>query len=339
MPTSPPESRPILVTGAAGFIGHHVCARLLAAGRPVLGVDNLDPYYDPQLKRDRVAQLVGAGPFGFQELDLAEVDATRALFEAHRPRQVIHLAAAVGVRASLEHPDAYVRANVTALTQVLEGCRRVGVEHLLFASSSSVYGLNEAVPFSEAHPVDHPISLYAATKRAGELMAHTWAHLHGLPVTGLRFFTVYGPWGRPDMALFHFTRRILAGEPIPVFNRGDMRRDFTYVGDLAESVVRLLEHPPAPGGGKERPDQSPAPFRLLNVGNNAPVALMDFIRTIEAATGREARLELLPMQPGDVHETYADSSALAELVDFAPGTPLEEGVRAFVAWYREYYGV
>ena len=338
--TSGSLDRPVLVTGAAGFIGHHVCARLLAAGVPVVGVDNLSPYYDVQLKLDRVAQHRGAPGFRFVEQDIADAPATAALFAEARPRVVVHLAAQVGVRHSLDAPDDYVHSNLAGFTAVLEASRKIGVAHLIYASSSSVYGLNATSPFRESDPVDHPISLYAATKRANELMAHAWSHLYGLPTTGLRFFTVYGPWGRPDMALYRFTRAVLAGGPIPLFNRGDMRRDFTYIDDVVESIVRLLHLPPRPDAtrGAESPDQSPAPFRLCNVGNHAPVALRDFIAVIEQATGRTAQVELLPMQPGDVHATCADASALADLVGFAPATPIEEGVRRYVAWYLDYYG-
>ena len=306
----------------------------------MVGVDNLSDYYSVQLKRDRLAQHASSPGFRFVQQDIAAPAAVAELFEALRPTHVVHLAAQVGVRYSLEAPDAYVASNVAGFTQILEGCRRVGVQHLVYASSSSVYGLNPGAPSLEAHAVDHPVSLYAATKRANELMAHTWAQLYGLPSTGLRFFTVYGPWGRPDMALYRFTRAILAGEPIEVFNGGDMRRDFTYVGDVVESMMRLIHLPPVadPGRAPDAPHHSPAPFRICNVGNHTPVALLDFIRVIERVCGRAARLNLLPMQPGDVRSTYADSSALAALVGFKPETALEDGVREYLAWYLGYYG-
>ncbi len=334
------EGAPVLVTGAAGFIGYHLAARLLTEGATVIGVDNLSDYYDVQLKRDRLAQLQGAPNFRFVAQDLSEPAATAQLFDELKPQLVFHLAAQVGVRYSLEAPDAYVASNVAAFLQVLEGCRRVGVRHLIYASSSSVYGLNQRIPFREEHAVDHPVSLYAATKRANELMAHTWSQLYGLPSTGLRFFTVYGPWGRPDMALHRFTQAILRGDPIPVFNGGDLRRDFTFVADVVEAMVRLKDHPPSadPDRAADAPNSSPAPFRICNVGNHNPVALMDFIRVIEQVTGRTARLELLPMQAGDVVTTFADASALAELVGFAPATPLLEGVRQYVRWFLDYYG-
>lgn len=340
MPT-PAQDVPVLVTGAAGFIGSHLCGRLLADGVPVVGVDWLRGGDDHALQRDRLDRLSGRPGFSFAQQDIADPVATARLFDALRPTRVVHLAAEVGVRRSIAEPDAYVHSNVLGFTQVLEGCRRAQTRHLLYASSSSVYGLNHAAPSREADPVDHPISLYAATKRANELMAHTWATLHGLPCTGLRFFTVYGPWGRPDMALYRFTRALLRGEPLPLYNHGAMQRDLTYVDDVVEAIVRLLDHPPAPDPGRapDAPDRSPAPFRICNVGNHSPVPLTALIAALERATGRSARLDPLPMQPGDVRSTFADTEALAAVVGFAPGTPLEEGVARYVDWFMGYYPV
>jgi UDP-glucuronate 4-epimerase len=322
----------VLVTGAAGFIGFHLSRALLARGVPVVGVDNLTPYYDPRLKRGRLAELEGAAGFRFEPLDLADRDATAALFAELKPRRVVHLAAQAGVRYSLEAPFAYVDANLVGTTSVLEGCRHHGCEHLVFASTSSVYGGNTKLPFKETDAVDHPVSLYAATKRANELMAHTYAHLYGLPTTGLRFFTVYGPWGRPDMAYFSFTEAIRAGRPLRLFNRGAMRRDFTYVDDVVEAMVRLLDVTPAPSdrGG---PDRSTAPFRLYNIGNHTPVPLRDFLAILEELLGARAIVEEAPMQPGDVEATFADVDALRDAVGFAPTTRLEDGLARFVAWY------
>ena len=329
----------ILVTGAAGFIGYHLVERLLALGREVTGADSLNAYYDPGLKRARLARLQGRAGFEFRQIDLADRAACRALFAARQFDVVVHLAAQAGVRWSIDHPEEYVDANLVAFGNMLEGCRRGKTGHLVFASSSSVYGANNRTPYAEGDPVDHPVSLYAATKRANELMAHSYAHLFGLPATGLRFFTVYGPWGRPDMAYYSFTRRILAGETIPVFNRGDMRRDFTWIDDIVEGVVRILERPPQARAGHAAvsPAESAAPFRLYNIGNHSPVNLLQFIALLGRLLGREPRLELLPMQAGDVYETCAEVADLAAAVGFAPATPLEDGLARFVAWYREYH--
>ncbi|RMG33674.1 MAG: NAD-dependent epimerase [Planctomycetota bacterium] len=335
--------RHILVTGAAGFIGFHLCRRLLQRGDRVVGVDNLNDYYDPRLKRDRLAQLENADEFRFFRLDLADRAATAELFGGHRFDTVIHLAAQAGVRYSLKNPHAYVDSNLVGFVNVLEGCRHTGVGHLVYASSSSVYGANKRVPFSEHHNVDHPVSLYAATKKANELMAHTYSHLYGLPTTGLRFFTVYGPWGRPDMALYLFTEAIFAGRPIRVFNHGDMKRDFTYIDDIIEGVVRVADRIPQPNpawdGFDPDPATSAAPYRIYNIGNNRPVHLMHLIETLERCIGRTAEKQFLPMQPGDVPETYADVSALQRDVGFRPATPIEVGVARFVEWYRQYHGV
>jgi UDP-glucuronate 4-epimerase len=332
----------VLVTGAAGFIGFHTARALLDRGDEVIGLDNLNSYYDVRLKEARLAQLAGRAGFSFHKLDLADRAGMQRLFADTRPRRVAHLGAQAGVRYSIENPHAYVDSNLVGMLHVLEGCRHTEVEHLVYASSSSVYGANTRMPFSVHDNVDHPLSLYAATKKANELMAHTYAHLYRLPVTGLRFFTVYGPWGRPDMALFLFTRRILAGEPIEVFNNGHHARDFTYIDDVVEGVLRTLDRiaAPDPAWSGERPDPgtSAAPCRLYNIGNHEPVKLMEFIAVLEAALGREAKKNFLPRQPGDVETTFADVEALAADVGFAPRTPLAEGVARFVAWYREHYG-
>ncbi|HET9641823.1 MAG TPA: NAD-dependent epimerase [Burkholderiaceae bacterium] len=333
----------VLLTGAAGFIGMHLSERLLARGDTVVGVDNLNPYYDPQLKRDRLARLSDRPGFSCHEIDIADRTAMEMLFAAQRPDAVINLAAQAGVRYSLVNPHAYIEANIVGFVNVLEGCRHHGVKHLVYASSSSVYGGNERMPFSEHQGVDHPISMYAATKKANELMAHTYSHLYGLPTTGLRFFTVYGPWGRPDMALFLFTKAMLEGRPIEVFNEGRMQRDFTYVDDIVEGVVRVLDRPasPAPDFDAHLPDpaRSRAPFRVFNIGNQGPVQLMDFIHAIEKALGVEAQKNFRPLQPGDVPATYADVSELTSWTGFKPGTPIETGVARFVEWYRSYYKV
>jgi UDP-glucuronate 4-epimerase len=332
---------PILVTGAAGFIGMHVARRLLALGRAVVGVDNLSPYYDPALKRARLAQLGGA--FRFLELDLADRAAAAKLFAEHRFPEVVHLAAQPGVRYSLIDPQAYVDSNLVGFANVLEGCRHASCRHLLYASSSSVYGANTRIPFTTKDHVDHPLSLYGATKKANELMAHAYAHLFAIPMTGLRFFTVYGPWGRPDMAPWLFTAAILEGKPIRLFNQGNTRRDFTYVDDVVEAVVRLIERPPAgdPAWSGDHPDpaSSRAPWRVYNIGNHTPVATTEFVRLIEEAVGRPAIRELVPAQPGDMVETCAEVSDLQAAVGFAPDTPIAVGIRRFVDWFRDYHRV
>jgi UDP-glucuronate 4-epimerase len=318
----------VLVTGAAGFIGMHVALRLVERGDEVVGVDNLSDYYDPQLKLDRLAQLQPHAGFRFVRLDVADRSAMAALFAAEKFDRVVHLAAQAGVRYSLQNPHAYADSNVSGFLNVLEGCRHHRVAHLVYASSSSVYGGNTKMPFAETDAVDHPISLYAATKKANELMAHTYSHLYGLPTTGLRFFTVYGPWGRPDMAYFLFTKAILAGEPIKVFNHGDMARDFTYVDDIVEGVVRVLDKTATPQA------PSKVPYRLFNIGNHDPVQLLEFIACIERCLGRSAAKVLLPMQDGDVPATYADTQALQAWVGFKPATRLQTGIEKFVAWYN-----
>jgi UDP-glucuronate 4-epimerase len=333
--------RKILVTGAAGFIGFHLSRRLLERGNEVVGVDNMNPYYDVTLKEARLLLLEKNGAFRFIRADIADRKAMAALFEEERFDIVVNLAAQAGVRYSLENPYAYVESNIAGFMNVLEGCRHQHVRHLVFASSSSVYGANTRMPFSVHDNVDHPLSLYAATKKANELMAHTYASLYGLPCTGLRFFTVYGPWGRPDMALFLFTRAILEGRPIDVFNEGQMERDFTYIDDIVEGVARIMERIPVPdaawNGASPDPAISFAPYRLYNIGNNQPVALMDFIAILEGHLGREAKKNFLPMQAGDVPATFADVDDLMADADFKPATPIEEGIRRFVAWYHEYY--
>ncbi|MCJ2006112.1 NAD-dependent epimerase [Methylobacterium sp. J-092] len=332
---------PVLITGAAGFIGYHVAERYLAAGRPVIGIDNLNAYYDVGLKQARLARLEAHPNFRFLKLDIAEADAVDALFAEHRFRLVVHLAAQAGVRYSLENPRAYARSNVDGFLNILEGCRHHGCAHLVYASSSSVYGALSKMPFSIHDNVDHPVSLYAATKKANELFAHSYSHLYGLPTTGLRFFTVYGPWYRPDMALFLFTRAILAGEPISVFNNGLMQRDFTYVEDVVDGVVRIGERiaAPNPGWDGARPDPgtSAAPYRLYNIGNNQPVQLLHLIDVLEGCLGVKAVRRMLPMQAGDVPATFADVDDLSAAVGFAPSTPIEAGVERFVRWYRAYY--
>ena len=331
-----------LVTGAAGFIGFHVSRRLLARGEQVVGLDNVNDYYDVRLKYARLAQLEAEPQFRFVKADLAERAALQQLFASERPEVVIHLAAQAGVRYSLENPHAYVDSNLVGFINILEGCRHHGVRHLAYASSSSVYGANTHMPFSVHHNVDHPVSLYAATKKANELMAHTYSHLYRLPTTGLRFFTVYGPWGRPDMALFLFTRAILAGEPIDVYNHGRMQRDFTYIDDIIEGVVRVADRVAAPNpawsGAAPDPGTSLAPYRIYNIGNHSPVELLYFIEVLEQCLGRQAEKRLLPIQAGDVPATCADVEDLTRDVDFQPATPIEEGIARFVAWYREYYG-
>ena len=332
----------ILVTGAAGFIGSHVAQRLLGRGDEVVGLDNLNEYYDVTLKQARLARLTAQANFRFVKLDLADTAGMAALFAAERFARVVHLAAQAGVRHSLEDPHGYVRSNVTGTLSVLEGCRHNAVGHLVYASTSSVYGANTNMPFSVHNGADHPLSLYAATKRANELMAHNYSALFRLPTTGLRFFTVYGPWGRPDMALFMFTRNILEGRPIEVFNHGHHRRDFTYIDDIAEGVVRACERIAQPDaswdGRAPDPATSSAPFRLYNIGNNQPVQLMRYIEVLEECLGRKAQKTLLPLQPGDVPETFADIDDLVRDVGYRPATPIEVGVRKFVDWFCEYYG-
>ena len=331
-----------LVTGAAGFIGSHTAHRLLDRGDEVVGFDNVNDYYDPTLKEARLARLAVRDGFRLVRGDLADRGAVERLFAQARPARVIHLAAQAGVRYSLTNPHTYVDSNLTGFLHILEGCRHHGVAHLTYASSSSVYGANTAMPFSVHQNVDHPLSLYAATKKANELMAHTYSHLYGLPTTGLRFFTVYGPWGRPDMALFLFTRAILEGRAIDVFNHGRMRRDFTYIDDIVEGVVRTSDRLAAPSehwdGARPDPSSSKAPYRVYNIGNHTPVELEHLIATLEDALGTQAIKDYLPMQAGDVPATYADVQDLEEAVGFKPATPIEEGVKRFVAWFRQYYG-
>ncbi|RVU49802.1 NAD-dependent epimerase [Rubrivivax rivuli] len=333
----------ILLTGAAGFIGMTTALRLLARGDEIVGLDNLNDYYDVTLKQARLARLTPHPGFRFVQMDVADRPGMEALFAAERFDRVIHLAAQAGVRYSLKNPHAYIDSNIVGFMNVLEGCRHTQVQHLVYASSSSVYGGNTRMPFSEHDSVDHPVSMYAATKKANELMAHTYSHLFGLPTTGLRFFTVYGPWGRPDMALFLFTKAILEGRPIDVFNHGQMRRDFTFVDDIVEGVIRVLDRPAAPNPAfvSDQPDPgtSNAPYRVFNIGNHSPVQLLDYIGCIEKAVGREAEKNLLPLQDGDVPATYADVDALNEWVGFTPATDIATGVARFVEWYRAYYKV
>jgi len=333
----------ILVTGAAGFIGSFTAQRLLARGDEVVGLDNLSDYYDVRLKHARLARLEKLPGFRFVKLDLADRAGMERLFNEERFDRVVHLAAQAGVRYSISHPHTYVESNVTGTLHVLEGCRHTSVQHLVYASTSSVYGANTTMPFSVQHNVDHPLSLYAATKKSNELMAHTYASLYQLPVTGLRFFTVYGPWGRPDMALFQFTKNILAGEPIDVFNYGNHKRDFTYVEDIVEGVVRALDHvaTPNPAWDAAAPDPScsNAPYRLYNIGNSRPVELMHYIEVLEQCLGRKAEKNLLPLQPGDVPDTWANVQALVDAVNYQPATPVETGIARFVDWYLDYYQV
>ncbi|MHB9117859.1 MAG: NAD-dependent epimerase [Burkholderiales bacterium] len=331
----------VLVTGAAGFIGMHVSLRLLQRGDEVVGLDNLNDYYDVRLKEDRLEQLRGFERFRFARQNMADSEGVADLFARESFQRAVNLAAQPGVRYSLKNPHAYIQSNVVGFTNILEGCRHNRVEHLVYASSSSVYGANTAMPFSVQQNVDHPVSLYAATKKANELMAHTYSHLYGLPTTGLRFFTVYGPWGRPDMSPSLFTDAILAGRPIDVFNHGKMRRDFTYIDDIVEGVIRVLDRTSAPDPSFDTaqpdPSSSYAPYRLYNIGNHEPVELMAFIETIEDALGKKAQKNMLPMQDGDVLATYADVDSLRRAVGFEPKTPLSQGVAKFVAWYRDYY--
>jgi len=336
------EQRPILVTGAAGFIGSFLAARLLDENRAVVGIDNLNDYYDPALKRARLSWLLPRENFRFLEGDLVDADFMRQVFSTFRPRIVVNLAAQAGVRYSLESPRTYVDSNIVGFLNVLENCRATGVEHLVYASSSSVYGANPVMPFSTRDNVDHPLSLYAATKKANELMAHSYAHLYRLPVTGLRFFTVYGPWGRPDMAYFLFTRDILAGKPIDVFNNGDLSRDFTYIDDIIDGVIAVMEKIPAgdPDWARDgaSPASSTAPYQLYNLGNNRPEPLLDMIEILERVLGRKAHKRFLPLQPGDVLATWADIDDLRKATGFSPKTSLAEGLERFAAWYCDYYG-
>jgi UDP-glucuronate 4-epimerase len=332
----------ILLTGAAGFIGMSTALRLLARGDDVVGLDNLNDYYDVNLKHSRLSHLTSHARFRFVKLDVADRAEVEKLFNTEKFDRVIHLAAQAGVRYSLQNPHAYIDSNLVGFTNILEGCRHNQVNHLVYASSSSVYGGNTKMPFSEHDSVDHPVSLYAATKKANELMAHTYSHLYALPTTGLRFFTVYGPWGRPDMALFLFTKAILEGRPINVFNHGNMQRDFTFIDDIVEGVIRVLDRAPAPDPAydavKSDPATSSAPYRVFNIGNSDPVPLLDFIGCIEHALGKTAEKVLLPLQDGDVPATYANTDALRDWVGFVPGTPVQDGVNRFVTWYRAYYG-
>jgi UDP-glucuronate 4-epimerase len=335
----------ILVTGAAGFIGSHLVKRFCAGGHDVIGIDDLNDYYDVSLKEARLAELEPLATFAFIKMDISERVEMEGLFEKHEFDRVIHMAAQAGVRYSLENPHAYIQANIVGFMNVLECCRYAKVSHLVYASSSSVYGSNTKLPFSVSDNVDHPISLYAATKKGGELMAHTYSHLYGLPTTGLRFFTVYGPWGRPDMALFKFTKAMLNGEPLNVYNEGKMKRDFTYIDDIVEGVVRVTDfiptasdcHPERANGESKDLPGSVAPYRLYNIGNNSPVELMDFVRAVEKELGCEARINYLPMQPGDVPETYADVDDLMQDVGFKPSTTVQAGIHRFVEWYKSYY--
>jgi UDP-glucuronate 4-epimerase len=333
----------VLVTGTAGFIGSTLAKRLLARGDEVVGIDNLNDYYDVQIKKDRLAQLLPQAGFTDIRANLEDKAAIDKVFKEHKPDRVVNLAAQAGVRYSLINPQAYIDSNITGFLNILEACRHIGTEHLVYASSSSVYGANTAMPFSVHNNVDHPVSLYATSKKANELMAHTYSHLFNIPTTGLRFFTVYGPWGRPDMALFIFTKKILAGEPIDVFNFGHHRRDFTYIDDIVEGVMRTLDHV-APtnatwSGDKPDPATSKAPYRIYNIGSNNPVELLRYIEVLEDCLGKKAIKNLLPLQPGDVPDTYADVDALIEDVDYKPTTPVEVGIENFVKWYRDYYKV
>ncbi len=332
---------PVLVTGAAGFIGFHLCRKLIGRGDVVVGLDNLSPYYDPQLKQDRLSQLKESDRFTFLRMDIADRKGMEQLFRDYRFSTVVNLAAQAGVRHSILDPHSYVDANIVGFVNLLEGCRHSEVGHLVFASSSSVYGANTLLPFSVRQNVDHPVSLYAASKKANELLAHSYSHLYGLPTTGLRFFTVYGPWGRPDMALFLFTKAILDGQPIKVFNFGKMRRDFTYIDDIVEGVARIMNVIPQPSpswdGNHPDPSVGKAPYRIYNIGNNEPVELNHFIEVIEKCLNKSAKRELLPMQMGDVEATYADVDELVAAVGFKPSTSIEDGVARFIEWYRQYY--
>ena len=331
----------VMVTGSAGFIGAALTLRLLERGDTIVGIDNHNDYYDPSIKEARLAQFAEHPNYTHLRIDLSDGKAIEAAFAEHKPQRVVNLAAQAGVRYSIENPLAYIDSNIVGFAHILEGCRHHGVEHLVYASSSSVYGANTAMPFSVHDNVDHPLSLYAASKKANELLAHTYSHLFRLPTTGLRFFTVYGPWGRPDMALFKFTKAIMAGEPIDVFNYGKHRRDFTYIDDIVEGVIRVLDRPapPNPNWNSNQPDPgtSTGPWRVYNIGNNSPVELMDYICALEAALGKKAEMNLLPLQPGDVPDTYADVQDLVEQFDYKPATPVAAGVAQFIEWYRGYY--
>ncbi|MEZ0246218.1 MAG: NAD-dependent epimerase [Methylophilaceae bacterium] len=333
----------VLITGTAGFIGSALALRLLERGDIVIGIDNHNNYYDPAIKEARLARFAEHPNYTHLRIDLADRSAIEAAFADHKPNRVVNLAAQAGVRYSIDNPLAYIHSNILGFAHILEGCRHNGVEHLVYASSSSVYGANTTMPFSVHHNVDHPLSLYAASKKSNELMAHTYSHLYNLSTTGLRFFTVYGPWGRPDMALFKFTKAILAGEKIPVFNYGKHRRDFTYIDDIVEGLIRVLDRPAQsnPDWNSMNPDPgtSMAPWRVYNIGNNSPVELMDYIAALEKALGRKADMELLPLQPGDVPDTYADVDDLVEQCSYKPAMPVEQGIRNFVAWYRDYFKV
>ena len=331
----------VLITGAAGFIGSALSLRLLERGDSVIGIDNHNDYYDPALKEARLARHASHPNYTHLRIDLGDRKAMEMCFATQKPQRVVNLAAQAGVRYSIENPLAYIDSNIVGFAHILEGCRHHGVEHLVYASSSSVYGANTTMPFSVRHNVDHPLSLYAASKKSNELMAHTYSHLYNLPTTGLRFFTVYGPWGRPDMALFKFTKAILAGEKIQVFNYGKHRRDFTYIDDIVEGVIRVLDQSALPnpdwGSGQSDPGSSKAPWRVYNIGNNSPVELMVYIGVLEKALGKKAEMEMLPLQPGDVLDTYADSADFAEQFHYKPVIPVVQGVTSFVAWYRDYF--
>jgi UDP-glucuronate 4-epimerase len=333
----------VLITGAAGFIGSALALRLLERGDAVIGIDNHNDYYDPAIKEARLARHAKHPNYTHLRIDLGDREAMEECFATHKPQRVVNLAAQAGVRYSIENPLAYIDSNIVGFAHILEGCRHHGVEHLVYASSSSVYGANTTMPFSVHHNVDHPLSLYAASKKSNELMAHTYSHLYNLPTTGLRFFTVYGPWGRPDMALFKFTKAILAGEKIPVFSYGKHRRDVTYIDDIVEGVIRVLDRPAPPNpdwsGARPDPGSSAAPWRVYNIGNNSPVELMDYIGALEKALGKKADMEMLPLQPGDVPDTYADVTDLVERFHYKPATAVEQGVANFVAWYRDYFRV
>ena len=333
----------VLVTGAAGFIGSALSLRLLERGDTVIGIDNHNDYYDPALKEARLDLHAGHSNYKHLRIDITDKKAIEALFADHKPQRVVNLAAQAGVRYSIENPIAYIESNIIGFTHILEGCRHNGVEHLVYASSSSVYGANTTMPFSVHDNVDHPLSLYAATKKSNELMAHTYSHLYNLPTTGLRFFTVYGPWGRPDMALFKFTKAILDDKNISVFNYGKHRRDFTYIDDIVEGVIRVLDQPANsnPNWSGTSPDSatSMAPWRIYNIGNNNPVELMDYIAALEKALGKRAKMDMLPLQPGDVPDTYADVTDLVEMLEYKPSTPIDKGIANFVAWYRNYFNI